>query len=1152
MMRNKKKIVTLLTAVAILSGGFATVGTLAACGNSGGESGAAAQPGATETTYVAHLGETYVLPEGAQSDTVKDSKGASVETALGRFTAVDREGYTVTLSSGEKKKIEVVDISAPVIVTSYSVRYVSVGDEIETPDVTVDDEYKTKDVSFTAGWYCDGEATEDTVFAAGRYEYRIEATDEAGNKAEKTVVCKVVDDVLRLDTVLSFDDECGEEQIVNHNGFNVEYTTEKRFNSEEGSLRLTFNGNDSREPGFTVMNPAISDISDYTSLYFSIYNDTDEQIMLYVNWSGDGYMLKPGVWNLVDVKDVSSLLVSPTELIDENMTLENINGMFFLFVAINDGKLNALPFGDLYISAVRGIKSLDPERVEDLLKGYGEQTYDSIEKANENYDYVSMLYDKLRPAQQANISEAYEEMALSHMSALIGFMSGDISQTNPSDLQSVIVELNKLSPELKAKVEGAATFEETYRRYYADKYGIALEEDKILYADSALIYEQTSLALNGSSGPKFTSSVDAETVYGNESASLRIDVKNQVAWELKITVDFPMIANIAGYTKVYFHVYNDLDAAACAAFIAYTSDGQYFPLQDRYYPVLKKGEWTEVAFYIEEQTSEEFLNNITGLEIYIIDSAWENHVYNGSLYFGSMYGFRALSAEEINERLAALPAKSELTETNYKEIEELYLQYSNLESSERDRVTNGDGLTELYSWVSLIKAGITPTEDRIVYAENGYAVNQIYAEFGSNSGAYVTTSFDTTVKHGDDEGSVRIAFENATAWELDVYLRNVPVLNIGKSTLSFYVYNDSEKDWKMGFWYPSAYSYYTTTLKRQAWSSVTINVDALFTESHSGALKGISDLTQLCMAIYNSWDNETYDGAFCFSSVELIRAETDPVTPEPPATETTELTAEEINTRIAALPQKSGLAETNYAEVELLYAQYGNLSAADKAKVTESAKLAELYGTVSLIKAGITPTEDRIVYTENGYAVNQIYAEFGSSSGATATTSFDTTMKYGADEGSVKIACQNVTAWQLDIHLKNLPTVNIGKNSVCVYVYNDTDHDWYMGYWYPSAYSYQKIVLTSKEWTKVTLSANLFAESHAGALTEISDLTQFCMTIYNTWDNETYDGAFYFSSVELIVSTNASASALSYGEVGNVISPAALPAYKGKETSTDL
>lgn len=69
-----------------------------------------------------------------------------------------------------------------------------------------------------------------------------------------------------------------------------------------------------------------------------------------------------------------------------------------------------------------------------------------------------------------------------------------------------------------------------------------------------------------------------------------------------------------------------------------------------------------------------------------------------------------------------------------------------------------------------------------------------------------------------------------------------------------------------------------------------------------------------------------------------------------------------------------------------------------------------------------------------------------------------------------------------------------------------------------------------------------------GALTEISDLTQFCMTIYNTWDNETYDGAFYFFSVELIVSANASASALSYGEVGNVNSPAALPAYKGKET----
>lgn len=1150
MMRNKKKIITLLTAATLLTGGFAAVGTLASCGKSGGALGGAVQPGAAETTYVAHLGETYVLPEGALPDTVKDSKGASVETALGRFTTVDREGYTVTLSSGEKKRIEVVDISAPVIGTSYSVRYVSIGDEIETPEVTVDDEYKTKDVSFTAGWYHDGEATEDTVFAAGRYEYRIEATDEAGNKAEKTVVCKVVNDVLRLDTVVSFDDECGEEQIVNHNGFNAEYTTEKSFDSEEGSLRLTLNGNDSREPSCTIMNPVISDISDYTSLYFSIYNDTDEQIMLYINWSGDGYTLKPGVWNLIDVKEVSSLLASPTELIDENMTLENINGMFFLFVAINDGKLNALPFGDLYISAVRGIKSLEPETVESLLKGYGAETYDSIEKANENYDYISMLYNKLRPAQQAKISEAYEGMALSHMSVLIGFMSGDLSHTNPSDLQAVIAELNKLSPELKAKIEGAATFEENYRRYYADKYGVALEEDKILYADSALIYEQTSLALNGLSGSKFTSSLDAETAYGSENASLRVDVKNQVAWELKITVDFPMIANIAGYTKVYFHVYNDLDAAACAAFIAHTSDGQYFPLQDRSYPVLKKGEWTEVAFYIEEQTSEEFLNNITGLEIYIIDSAWDNHVYNGTLYFGSMYGFRALSAEEINARLAALPAKSELTETHYKEIEELYLQYSNLASSEREKVTDGVGLTELYSWVSLIRAGITPAEDRVVYAENGYAVNQIYAEFGSNSGAYVTTSFDTDVKHGDDEGSVRIAFENATAWELDVYFRNVPVLEIGKSTLTFYVYNDSEKDWKMGFWYPSAYSYYTTTLKRQAWSSVTINVETLFTESHSGALKGISDLTQLCMVIYNSWDNETYDGAFCFSSVDLIWAESDPVTPEPPASEPTGLSAEQINTRLAALPQKSGITETNYAEIEYLYTQYGNLSDSDKAKVTESVRLTELYGVVSLIKAGITPSDSRLVYTEKGYAVNQIYAEFGSNSGATVTTSFDTTMKYGSDEGSVKVYCNNSTAWQLDIYLKNLPTAKIGKNSVCFYVYNDTDHDWYMGYWYPSAYSYQKILLTSKAWTKVTISVDLFAESHAGAVTEISDLTQLRLTIYNTWDSEAYNGAFYFSSVELV--GNASVAAVSSGAVGDMNSPAALPAYKGKETSTDL
>lgn len=171
---------------------------------------------------------------------------------------------------------------------------------------------------------------------------------------------------------------------------------------------------------------------------------------------------------------------------------------------------------------------------------YGNQTYASIQKANEEYDYVSMLYGKLRPAQQQNLADAYESMALSHMSALIRFLSGDIGK-DESALQAVIVELNKLTPELKAKVAGSAQFEEEYRQYYSEKYGLIPEENKILYTDSELIYRQVELSLNGSSGPKFVSSVDTEKTYGGESASLRIDIENQVAWEFKMTVEFPMM-----------------------------------------------------------------------------------------------------------------------------------------------------------------------------------------------------------------------------------------------------------------------------------------------------------------------------------------------------------------------------------------------------------------------------------------------------------------------------------------------------------------------------------------------------------------------------------------------------------------------------------
>ena len=76
----------------------------------------------------------------------------------------------------------------------------------------------------------------------------------------------------------------------------------------------------------------------------------------------------------------------------------------------------------------------------------------------------------------------------------------------------------------------------------------------------------------------------------------------------------------------------------------------------------------------------------------------------------------------------------------------------------------------------------------------------------------------------------------------------------------------------MGFWYPSAYSHRAVTLKKQQWTAITIDA-TLFSESHSGTLEGIPDLTQLCMVIYNSWDNETFDGAFCFSSAVFIPGE---------------------------------------------------------------------------------------------------------------------------------------------------------------------------------------------------------------------------------------------------------------------------------------
>ena len=384
-----------------------------------------------EIMFVAEYGQEFTLPYlGEGQYTLKDADGNIVELVSNTFVANDEQGYVLTFKKGIKKNkinIAVVDTTSPAIKTDYNFKTVTVGEKVSFPKAVAVD---TKDGETTCsysvmynGQVVNANSDYFEVSGAGVFRVIIASTDNAGNKAEKTVYYDALSNNDGLtEVVASFSTPYGPEHIGNSKGFSPYYSTEIKYNGENGSLRMEMNGDQYLAPSFILNNFAKTDLSDSYGIAFRVYNDLGINISFAINWveSSFIYSLPVNEWTEIYIsKDhFEDFANSPVEMFKEKFSINNINGMYFAFYAQDaEGLQKGLPRGNLYFSNICEVKKTSAEQLEKVIDNLDSDFTDSDLLTIEN---VLKVYDQLADSGKKTLQEKYNRLLSNYGDYLIG------------------------------------------------------------------------------------------------------------------------------------------------------------------------------------------------------------------------------------------------------------------------------------------------------------------------------------------------------------------------------------------------------------------------------------------------------------------------------------------------------------------------------------------------------------------------------------------------------------------------------------------------------------------------------------------------------------------------------------------------------------
>ncbi len=318
-------------------------------------------PDTMEAGYKTTFELPHVLKNG-KSITYKvfDSDGKEVSIMSSSFLVEKNSNYIAKATVGASKKditIIVKDFTAPVILSSEKeLRYVLVGSDVDLPTFTVVDNLDEEPITVCSLTNNDGDVEFDenkfTPTVAGEYIYKVTCKDSSQNATEKQFVINAVDTIEATYKVFAFD--VSSDYVDYMTDFTVSFNTDEKFcfNGELGSTKMSLNTG-LTDPVFAFKNQLI-DTSEFTKLYYYVFNDSDYDFTFNPNIASGGYanasLVKAHEWSIINIVNMDPHPYSPSMKEDHS----DITGMVTSCNrAQNDHYGKEVNF---YFSAVYGVK----------------------------------------------------------------------------------------------------------------------------------------------------------------------------------------------------------------------------------------------------------------------------------------------------------------------------------------------------------------------------------------------------------------------------------------------------------------------------------------------------------------------------------------------------------------------------------------------------------------------------------------------------------------------------------------------------------------------------------------------------------------------------------------------------------------------------
>lgn len=308
--------------------------------------------------YVADYMSVFKLPTMLSDGTVinytvKDVDGNIVELSNNSFVTEKFSNYTAKVVAGNDSKtitIKIQDLSAPEILAyEQKLQYKLINTVIVLEKPSAVDNFDSE-VSVLYKLYKDDYEIEieDDSFTPkelGDYRYVVTAIDTAGNVAERTVIYSVVATEAETYKVWAFD--IADDYLDNLTYMVSEYSTDFRYEGQMGTTRVTLNVTAKNVNPLIAFKHTLIDTSEFTSIYFYVYNDSDYECTLCPNIANNSKLV-PHQWSKVNITNFKTNNYSPwTSAADRA-------GMVAMFYS--DGNAYVNQTVNLYFSAAYGVK----------------------------------------------------------------------------------------------------------------------------------------------------------------------------------------------------------------------------------------------------------------------------------------------------------------------------------------------------------------------------------------------------------------------------------------------------------------------------------------------------------------------------------------------------------------------------------------------------------------------------------------------------------------------------------------------------------------------------------------------------------------------------------------------------------------------------